>query len=195
MKRGLIQRILDFDARDFLLDSLPKNSVGMEIGVHKGDFTQRLVKRAQPRLLYIVDPWKYEADDTYKNSWYGGWLGGSQARMDKRCAAVKRRFAQAIAAGRIKVLRDYSSAAFASLPDDHLDWVYIDGNHLYDFVKADLTMALRCVKPGGLITGDDYMDGGWWAGGVKQAVDEFVANRTEVRLVCIKKCQFILQKL
>lgn len=194
LEQGLIHRILDFDARNFLLDSLPKNAVGMEIGVHKGDFTQRILKRTQPGLLYIVDPWKYELSDTYKNSWYGGWLGGSQERMDRRCAAVARRFAEQIASGQVKVVRAYSSAAFASLPDAHLDWVYIDGNHLYEFVKSDLEMAFRCVKSGGLITGDDYMEGGWWEGGVKRAVDEFVASCKEVELVCIKKCQYILKK-
>lgn len=191
---GLIQRILDFDARNFLLDSLPRNAKGMEIGVHKGDFTKRILERTNPELLYLVDPWKYESSSKYKNSWYGGWLGGSQERMDRRCDAVKQRFAAAISREQVKVLRSYSSDAFASLPDAHLDWVYIDGNHLYEFVKSDLQQACRCVKPGGLITGDDYGEGGWWEGGVKRAVDEFVATRDDVELVCIKKCQFILKK-
>jgi SAM-dependent methyltransferase len=194
LDQGLIERTLDFDARNFLLDTLPKNAVGMEIGVHKGAFTRRILERTQPSLLYLVDPWKYESSSQYKNSWYGGWLGGSQAHMDKRCEAVKQRFADGFSRGAIKMLRAYSSDAFATLPDDHLDWVYIDGNHLYEFVKADLEHALRCVRPGGLITGDDYGEGGWWQGGVKRAVDEFVRTREGVELVVIKKCQFILKK-
>ncbi len=194
LNRGLIERTLDFDARNFLLDSLPKNSIGMEIGVHKGAFTRRILERAQPRLLYLVDPWKYESTRQYKNSWYGGWLGGSQARMDKRCEALMQCFGQGISQGTIKVLRAYSSDAYATLPDGHLDWVYIDGNHLYEFVKGDLENAFRCVKTGGLITGDDYGEGGWWEGGVKKAVDEFVRNNSGVELICIKKCQFIIRK-
>ncbi len=194
MSLSLFERILDLDARNFLLDTLGKNGVGMEIGVHKGAFTHRILKKTHPRLLYLVDPWKFETSSEYKLSWYGGWMGGSQARMDKRCQTVQKQFATAIQDGAIKIVRDTSTRAFDQLPDAHLDWVYIDGNHLYEFVKSDLEHALRCVKPGGLITGDDYGEGGWWKGGVKRAVDEFVQTRPEVELVCIRKCQFILKK-
>ena len=72
--------------------------------------------------------------------------------------------------------------------------VYIDGNHLYDFVKKDLNLCYSKVKPGGLITGDDYSEGGWSSGGVKRAVDEFI-NTGLVKLIQIKNKQFILQKL
>lgn len=194
MSMGLFERILDIDARNFLLDTLGTNGVGMEIGVHKGAFTRRILKKARPRLLYLVDPWKFETSSEYKHSWYGGWMGGSQANMDKRCLAVQKEFASGIQNNAIKILRDTSTDAFARLPDGHLDWVYIDGNHLYEFVKSDLEHALRCVKPGGLITGDDYGEGGWWKGGVKRAVDEFVQNHPEIELLHIRKCQFILRK-
>lgn len=194
MSLGLFERMLDIDARNFLLESLPKEGVGMEIGVHKGAFTQRLLKKTRPRQLYLVDPWKFENASEYKHSWYGGWMGGSQKRMDQRCEAVQQRFASGIQNGSIKILRNTSTDAFAQLPDAHLDWVYIDGNHLYEYVKSDLEHALRCVRPGGLITGDDYGEGGWWKGGVKRAVDEFARDCPDVELVSIRKCQFILKK-
>ena len=47
----------------------------------------------------------------------------------------------------------------------HDDWIYVDGNHLYEFVRADLELSLRKARRGGFITGDDYQDGGWWAVG------------------------------
>jgi len=74
-----------------------------------------------------------------------------------------------------------------------LNIIYIDGNHLYEFVKQDLELYYRTVKEGGLITGDDYGDGGWWQGGVKKAVDEFVAKGF-VEAIEIKGGQFILKK-
>ena len=194
MELGSLGRLLDLDARNFLLDQLGQGSVGMEIGVHKGAFTRRILKRVQPRLLYLVDPWKYETSGIYRHSWYGGWMGGSQARMDRRCQGVQERFARNIAVGSVKVLRAYSGDALASLPDNHLNWVYIDGNHLYEYVMADLRQALRCVRPGGLITGDDYGEGGWWQGGVKRAVDELVQTHHAVEVVEIRNCQFILRK-
>lgn len=192
--KDLIARSLDFDARNFLLDHLGEGTIGMEIGVHKGAFTRRILQRVRPSCLYLVDPWKYETSASYRHSWYGGWMGGNQARMDRRYQTVAKRFSNEIAARRIVILREYSNLAFAQLADDLLDWVYIDGNHLYEYVKADLEAALRCVKPGGLITGDDYGEGGWWEGGVKRAVDEFVRNHKNVEVLAIKKCQFILQK-
>ena len=194
MALDLLARILDFDARNFLLDQLGHDNVGMEIGVHKGAFTRRILNKVQPRLLYLVDPWKFETDSIYKHSWYGGLMGGSQARMDRRHQQMVERYAREIQQGRINILRSYSSLAWATLPDDHLDWVYIDGNHLYEFVRDDLHRALRVVKPGGLITGDDYGEGGWWQGGVKRAVDELVRETGRVEVVAIRKCQFVLRK-
>ena len=71
------------------------------------------------------------------------------------------------------MMRRDSESALSEFEDGSLDFVYIDGNHLYEFVKKDLELSLRKMKPGGYITGDDYSPGGWWKGGVKRAVDEF----------------------
>lgn len=37
-----------------------------------------------------------------------------------------------------------------------VDFVFIDGNHLYPYVKADIEAWLPKVKPGGFIGGDDF---------------------------------------
>jgi cephalosporin hydroxylase len=71
--------------------------------------------------------------------------------------------------------------------------VYIDGNHVYEFVKSDLELFYRKVKTGGYIAGDDYELGRWWKGGVKRAVDEFL-KKMPVELVEIQNYQFILRK-
>jgi predicted O-methyltransferase YrrM len=54
---------------------------------------------------------------------------------------------------------------------DSLDFVYIDGNHQYEFIKSDLENYYPRVKKGGIISGHDYE----WKGtpDVKKAVDEF----------------------
>ena len=87
-----------------------------------------------------------------------------------------------------------SEAALADFEDGSLDYVYIDGNHLYEFVKKDLELSLRKVKSGGYITGDDYGPGGWWNGGVKKAVDEIAWREKEVTLLWIRGGQFVLLK-
>jgi hypothetical protein len=54
-----------------------------------------------------------------------------------------------------------------------VDWVYIDGLHDYESVKADLYGARQILKPGGVIYGDDYGK----KGGVAEAVDEACPDR------------------
>ena len=42
--------------REFLLHSLPRNSVGAEIGVWRGEFSADIVRRVRPRRLHLIDP-------------------------------------------------------------------------------------------------------------------------------------------
>jgi hypothetical protein len=180
--------------RDFLLDMLPKDSVGVEIGVHLGDFSQRILERVNPRQLNLVDPWRHETAETYRNAWYGGRVENGQAGMDSRYNLVLERFQVPIRDGRVVVHRGPSADMLARFPAESVDWTYIDGNHLYEYVMGDLESSLRVVRSGGYITGDDYVDGGWWQGGVRRAVDDFAVS-AKVRLLLIRDRQFIFQKL
>lgn len=55
------------------------------------------------------------------------------------------------------------------------EYIYIDANHDYDDVLADLTVWYDLLLPGGILLGDDYKEDEWK--GVKQAVDEFIAAK------------------
>ena len=48
--------------------------------------------------------------------------------------------------------------------DNSLDFVYIDGNHKYEYVLQDLNLWYPKVKQGGYLMGDDYLgyDKEWW---------------------------------
>lgn len=153
---------------------LPRNAVGAEIGVWKGDFSAHLIRFTRPTRLHLIDPWQFQAD--LPRAWYGGLAAGSQADMDAISDGVRARFASEMAAGTVEVHRTTSVEALARLDDGSLDWIYIDGNHLYEGVRDDLRAALPKVRPGGLIACDDYGSPGWWEDGVRKAVDEFVAD-------------------
>ncbi len=181
-----------FSHRAFLLKLLPQQSVGAEIGVFEGKFTDQILRMVKPRELHLVDPWKHESEEVYKTAWFGGAAGG-QAGMDARLARVQARFARGIAAGRLKIQRGYSDAVIGGFPDAYFDWIYIDGNHLYEFVQKDLELAWRKVRPGGVICGDDYGEGGWWEGGVKRAVDEFITAKNAT-VLGLKNGQFALRR-
>jgi hypothetical protein len=175
------------------LDLLPRGSVGAEIGVHHGDFSAAILEAVAPRLLHLIDPWKHEAAPEYSAAWYGGRASGAQAEMDERHDGVVARFAAEIARGQVIVHRSTSDVALAELADSSLDWVYIDGNHRYEFVVEDLELSLAKTRSGGLVTGDDYAEGGWWEGGVKRAVDELAASG-RARLVTIRDRQFVFER-
>jgi Methyltransferase domain len=179
--------------RRFVLDQLPKSSAGMEIGVHKGDFSALILEVVSPTVLHLVDPWKHEAADAYKDAWYGGQAADGQREMDERYEAVRARFSAAVTSGQVVLHRAPSTDVLPAMPDGSLDWVYIDGNHLYEFVKQDIELSFQKVRVGGFVTGDDYAEGGWWEGGVKRAVDEFVgAPGAELRE--IRGGQYIFEK-
>lgn len=67
--------------RRILLAKMPKNSVCAEIGVYKGEFSQQILSLVKPKKLHLIDPWKYESNEVYKDTSYGG-LAGSQQVMD-----------------------------------------------------------------------------------------------------------------
>lgn len=81
----------------------------------------------------------------------------------------------------IKLLRKYcvfhpvqSTEAAARFQDKSLDFVWIDGNHEYDAVKADISAWLPKIKPGGVLAGHDYFKSGKASNQVIEAVDEML---------------------
>jgi hypothetical protein len=157
-----------------LVKMLPQHAVGAEVGVWKGDFSASLLRFTQPNRLHLIDPWIFQAD--LPMAWYGGLAAGSQVEMDAISESVRLRFATEIGQGTVEVHQATSTDALARIDDSSLDWIYIDGNHLYEGVRDDLVAALPKIRPGGLIACDDYGSPGWWEDGVRKAVDEFVAS-------------------
>lgn len=185
-------RLRDKDLRACVLNHIPKHSVCAEIGVYRGDFSQ-LILRREPKKLHLIDPWKFEEDPAYAGSFYGGTLGKNQAKMESVYQSVLCRFRSEIRSEVVEVHRSSSAKSSVRFPDSYFDWIYIDGNHQYEFVKADLEMFLPKVKPRGLVAGDDYDTSGWWQDGVTKAVDEAIASG-RVDQVLIENHQFLLRK-
>lgn len=161
------------NARLVMADRLPKNAVGAEIGVFRGDYTQVLLDRTQPSRLWLIDPWRIVQASGYREALYSA-ATTTQADMDLMHASVVARFSAEIAGGRVVVERACSDTALARLPDGALDWVYIDGDHTHAGTMCDLVLSARKVPVGGFIVGDDYMLGGWWKGGVLTALHQFL---------------------
>jgi len=186
------RELIKGDRQAVVLHSLPADGAGAEIGVWKGDMSAKLLRRVQPRSLLLVDPWAYSPQ--FGDSLFGGVAARSQADMDAICDGVRERFSGQIAAGTVRLHRGTSVQAAAAVPDGSLDWVYIDGNHAYEYVTEDLRTWYPKLRAGGLLTGDDYGGGPvWWQDGVTRAVMEFVCERPVVAEVIYRQ-QYVLRK-
>lgn len=157
------------------IHNMPRNATIVEIGVHKGDFSEKILKVARPKKLFLVDPWQYFESEDYSRSHYGG-SKIDQSVMDERYRGVARRFDDEIEAGCVEIVRAFSHDAAETLGDGQVDCVYIDGDHSYEGVKRDINAYFPKLRQGGLMIGDDYVLGRWWGDGVCRAFHERLAE-------------------
>jgi hypothetical protein len=157
-----------------LLETLPRQSVGAELGVWRGDFSAFALELVAPARLHLVDPWRFSRDPRLSSALYGGLVARSQADMDVIYQQVLARFDHEIRTGVVQVHRARSDEAAARFEDSSFDWVYVDGDHSYDGILDDLGRYWPKVRPGGRLCGDDYTHvTAWWGDGVKRAVEDF----------------------
>lgn len=123
---------------------------GAEIGVSSGKFSKQLCL-ANPNLtLLCVDP--YLAYDGYVERWGDRLV--EQMDLDVQYLTAQQRLCNLPCT----FLKAYSVDAAKAVPDESLDFVYIDANHSYLATKADLEAWIPKVKRGGLVAGHDYTD-------------------------------------
>ncbi|MFK7943852.1 MAG: class I SAM-dependent methyltransferase [Paracoccaceae bacterium] len=180
------------ETRNWMLDRLPNGATAVEIGVWRGDFSARILERAHPKLLHLIDPWAARPDGVHAQSIYGR---SSQDNMDGIYAEVQQRFASEVAEGQVQIHRATSAKAMARFAPDSLDYVYIDGDHAFDAVSVDLELSFQRVRPGGLICLDDHMMGKWWGDGIVRAVNTFLGAHPErLHLQFVGDWQVVIRK-
>lgn len=176
-----VRRAVAPPPRVTLLRRMPKNAVCAEIGVWKGAFSAQILEIARPAELHMIDPWTFQPE--FPERMYGGTVAKRQEDMDAIYEAVRERYGSLPG---VRIHRETSETALAGFEDGFFDWLYIDGNHYYEYVLRDLELAFRKVRPGGVIAGDDY---GWGeaigfpvAGAVRDAMArrQAAADRLEV---------------
>lgn len=60
------------------------------------------------------------------------------------------------------------------------DWIYLDTAHNYEHVADEIRAAKVCVKPDGLLSGDDFTPGWQTKWGVDKAVQELLPEYTVI---------------
>lgn len=130
---------------DFDFQKYKQTGTGAEIGVQRGLFSKEM--KYDGKVL-CIDVW--ENKDIYR-------VAQSNLKDSK-----------------YTLIRDNSENASKNVPDEGLDFVYIDADHTYESVKKDLSLWIPKVRKGGIVMGHDYFDGEYKGinFGVKKAVDE-----------------------
>lgn len=122
---------------------------GAEIGVDRASFSTYMFQHIPDLHLLCIDPWPL------------------RLRGKSRHRSTVARLAHLNAT----IIRKYSMDALEDVADDSLDFVYIDGNHTFDYVMMDIICWTKKVKFGGVVAGHDYYR--FRRGGVVPAVDVY----------------------
>lgn len=139
------------DARNRWLDEVvaPRRHVlGLEVGVRDGEFSREVLARTG-MCLHGLDRFHFETAHELSQR-YPGRYAFHEGRSPNFAAHV---------------------------PDGHYDFIYIDADHGYDAVCADLKAWWPKLAPGGCLAGDDYAvvdnpsEGPY---GVVEAVNRFI---------------------
>lgn len=149
---------------------------GAEIGTLRGDTSRRLLERHPNLFLIMVDNWQPPpASAPYASSEDSAALQSSEKHLANMALAYQQ---TAFAEDRRDLIRCSSLDAANLVPDQSLDFAFVDADHTYQGVRNDLRAWWPKVRSGGILCGHDYNSpkdqAGLW--GVRRAVDEFAVG-------------------
>jgi hypothetical protein len=148
-----------------------KGLVGVEIGVCGGEHALSLLETLKIDKLFLIDP--YEMYETYVNG-EGTNYGTTQLPLSDtyiQALNLLKPFEECV-----RWIKKLSDDAVKEIHEP-LDFVYVDGNHDYDFVKNDIENYYPLLKKGGVMGGHDFYNGfAITHNGVINAVTQFSAS-------------------
>lgn len=150
-----------------------KGLIGIEIGVEYGEHALETLKNLNIKRIYLIDP--YSVYDDYQE--------GIQKIRTKENQTNAKKFARRLLKkykDKIVWINKKSEDASKDV-SEKVDFVYIDGNHEYNFVKKDIEKYSPLVKRRGIIGGHDFRNysekGGEEIFGVFKAVMGWILKR------------------
>lgn len=153
---------------------------GAEIGVWQGHNAEKLLSHIPYLFLYMIDRYRPFSHSEAVADVRMGPL--SQADFDAAYQEATRRTAFAATRSEFWVMSSFVAAS--QMPDDSLDFIFLDGCHDFENVQSDLEVWPSKLRNGGIFCGHDYGGCGDRKGryGVKRAVDAWAfANEKEIQ--------------
>ncbi|MCK4795559.1 MAG: class I SAM-dependent methyltransferase [Desulfobacteraceae bacterium] len=151
-----------------LLDELEKQpeiynilEVGSWAGASTNLWASLLKQRAPPPkkggVVVCIDPWDIYTEIAAQN--YPKQHNRKRMIEAVKSGSILRLFVHNLKAlgnyGYVRFFRGYSQDILPLVKNESFEFIYIDGNHSYEAVRADIREAKRIVKDGGIICGDD----------------------------------------
>jgi hypothetical protein len=134
-----------------LFESVRKLNKGVEIGVFKGDYSKEILQTWNGKL-YIIDVWREldikDYNDITNQKEY-------LSVINQCCNNIKNYETRCF------MIRSDSENASELFNDESLDFIYIDANHKYEYVKQDISLWFPKVRKGGIVAGHDYLKIDW----------------------------------
>lgn len=179
----LLTTCLESRDRSFLYNYIPKNSIGCEVGVFQGNFSQQLVENTEPKKIYLIDPWTVFRKNTVHSNEsfvedYDRWECMYQSVCD--------RFAENPS---VEIIRDRGEAAADLFKNEFFDWIYVDGDHSYEGALVDFIKFFPRLKSGGVMIADDYT-----CEGVRKAFMDFRKICKDIKSTKVEVNQLIIFK-
>lgn len=115
-------------------------TVGAEIGVAEGVYSEILLKNIPDLTLHLVDPW-----ETYPGFYEDKNLPNMYNELERRLTGHSAVFHKCMSMDAVKEFSDNS-----------LDFVFIDASHDFKNVACDISEWSKKVRPGGIVFGHDY---------------------------------------
>ena len=112
----------------------------VEIGVYRGINAKSILKELNVNKIYLIDPYIGELtthDDIL--------IIKAERKANKLLKDYERK---------IIWLKEMSENTLDKVGEP--DFIYIDGNHEYKFVKKDIELYYKVLKEGGILAGDDF---------------------------------------
>lgn len=137
----------------------------VEIGVWKGHSISYLANKNRDSEIWAVDLFEDTTDDYYYNT------GDIKKQIPIIYDIYQENLIKTNTRQIIKDLKGNSWDVSNNFSNDYFDFIFIDANHSYDYVKNDITSWYPKLKTGGIISGHDYSQKG-----VSEAVNEFALS-------------------